>query len=70
MKINEDKIKKDYGSIVLFCQTENISLNVYYSLRGKTTNSFQRGKGEKSWNAFKKLEKLNYIIEENVAWAH
>ena len=68
MKINEEKIKKDYGSIMSFCETENITFNVYYGLRGKTTNSFQRKKGEKSWNAFKKLEKLGYIInEENVA---
>lgn len=62
IKIRDKAIKRKYGSIRGFCKEENIGLGVYYGLKKKNSDSFHpQGK---SFKAFKKLEGMGLIIEE------
>jgi len=70
MKISKEDVKKDYGSILAFCDEEGIGIGVFNGLLKKTTNSFKRdkdGKISSSQKAFKRLRVLGYVKDEEVA---
>lgn len=66
MKIDTEKICKEYGNVSEFLRTFEISKSSYTTLRYKKTPWFRDTDGG-SYRLFKKLEKMGYIKSEEKA---
>ena len=63
--VDMDKIMTDYPNLASMLRDMKIEPTTFNSIKNNKTGKFNPLKGEKSYKAFQKLEKVGYIIRKN-----